>query len=694
MPVSVGTAYVDIKPDLSGFGRDLDAGVGKASSDAGEKAGGALSGGFKKAATAIGGYFAATEVAGFLKDSIGAASDLGESMSKVNVVFGDGAGRIQEFAKTAASSLGMSRQAALEATGTLGNLFSSMGLGKKETADLSTSMVSLASDLASFNNASPDETLLALRSGLLGEAEPLKRFGVNLNQARIEAEAFAIGLAKPAKNADLIAAARLKVEEATKSLTEAEKAHGAQSAEAVKARADLAKAEDGLAKSMEGSKVELTAAQKAQAAYSLIMKDTKLAQGDFARTSDGLANKQRILAAQFTDLKARIGGALMPAALGLASFLSDNLLPAFDKIGAVIGKVRDAFSFLFQDQESQGFAEVMDNILGNSGQFIDFFRTVGDAILSVANIFRGGSDSMGQAGAKLTGIFEQIKTLGASYFGALQAVFETFANVVSAIWDRFGGTIIEYFKGTWEFITEALRGVLETLSGIFDLIKAVLTGKWGEAWEALKKIFDGVWDTLFAYLRQIFTNVLPTVIGLAQAGISAAWSLLWNSLKTLFTDLWDGIWSAVTTAIGSIVGFIKELPGKMAEAGKGMWDFFFDTFKEAYNAVARFIRGLDFTLDVPDILPGPDEYTIGFPDLPLLGDGGVATRSGAAIVGERGAELLELPRGARVTPLERDLEPAAASAAPLIGEFNLNGSDLSAWDVADEIGWLMRTTGR
>lgn len=662
MPVSVGTAYVDIRPDMSGFGRELNSGVTDPARDTGRRAGGAMAGSFKKAAGAIGAAFAGVQVAGFLKDAVGAASDLEESISKVGVVFGDQAGTIEAFAKSSATNLGISRQAALEATGTLGNLFVAMGLGEEETADLSTSMVTLASDLASFNNASPEETLNALRSGLLGETEPLKRFGVNLNAARIEAEAFALGLAKPAKNAALIEEAGLKVEDATRAAAEAEREFGEDSDQAIKARAALAKAEESLAKATAGSKVELTAAQKAQAAYSLIMKDTETAQGDFARTSDGLANKQRILAAQFEDIKSRVGSALLPVVLRITTFLSDNLIPAFSRVGEVL-------------------------------------RPLGGVISEVASFFRGGTDSMGESGSKLQGTVAAISGAFSSAFEAIGAVISTFVTVATELWDRFGSTLIDYVTEAWASIQEIFRGAFNVLSGVFDLIKAIFTGKWGEAWEAIKQILDGAWDTIFGVIRGAVTNVIPTIFSLGKQALLAAFGLLWNGFKTVVDDAWDTIFEAVRTGLGKVTGFIEDLPGQFAEAGKGAWDWLWDTFKEIWNKVAGFIRDLDFTIDVPDILPGPDEYTIGFPDLPLLADGGRVTRSGLGIVGDAGPELLELPRGAQVAPLElaSHLEPPASRAeasGPLVGEINLNGSSVTATDVADELSWLMRTMGR
>ena len=195
------------------------------------------------------------------------ASDMEESINKVNVVFGESAGEIQSWAKTAATSLGMSSQQALEAAGTYGNLFRAMGLGLGPAADMSKAVVGLAADLASFNNASPEETLLALRSGLSGEMMPLKRFGVAMNDTTMKNMAMSMGLG------DNILA--------------------------------------------------LSEAEKVQVRYAVIMSQTSLAQGDFIRTSDGMANTTKILKARLVDVAAALGAKLLPLGLKLATLASD-----------------------------------------------------------------------------------------------------------------------------------------------------------------------------------------------------------------------------------------------------------------------------------------------------------------------------------------------------------------------------------
>lgn len=204
-------------------------------------------------------------VSGF-KTAIDAASNLNEQITKTGVVFGAGSKQVQEWSKTTANGIGIARDKALEAAGTFGNMLVPMGFAREKAAAMSISMVKLAADMASFNNASPEDTLLALRSGLAGESEPLRKFGVFLNDARVKQEALNLHLYSGKGNLD--------------------------------------------------------AAAKAAATYSIILKDTKDAQGDFSRTSGGLANQQRLLKAQLRDTEATIGTALMPAVLKVTSAMT------------------------------------------------------------------------------------------------------------------------------------------------------------------------------------------------------------------------------------------------------------------------------------------------------------------------------------------------------------------------------------
>ena len=223
-----------------------------------------------KIAKAIGSAFVVKQVIEFGKAAIGVASDLNEVQNVVDTTFGtDGAIKINEWARNAAESFGESELQAKQFTSTLGAMFKSMGVGQADMEEMSMSLAGLAGDMASFYNLDPTEAFEKLRSGISGETEPLKQLGINMSVANLEAFALSEGITT-----------------AYNSMTQAE---------------------------------------QATLRYQYIMSATADAQGDFANTSDSLANQQRILQLEIQTLAAEIGQDLMPIAQEILTIARDGI---------------------------------------------------------------------------------------------------------------------------------------------------------------------------------------------------------------------------------------------------------------------------------------------------------------------------------------------------------------------------------
>jgi hypothetical protein len=242
-------------------------------------------------------------------DAVKAASNLSETQSKVAVIFGESSVAIEKFAATAATKLGQSKQQALDAAATFATFGKSAGLAGDDLVGFSTELTTLSADLASFYNTSPEEAITAIGAALRGESEPIRKYGILLNDAALKQEAMNMGIYNGT---------------------------GA-----------------------------LTAQQKVLAAQAVIMKQTTDAQGDFERTSGGLANQQRILAAQFENVKTTIGTALLPVVLELVSAFNRNVLPAIVKVGDAIGQggLTGAISFI-KDLIQKFFTPVLAGLKG------------------------------------------------------------------------------------------------------------------------------------------------------------------------------------------------------------------------------------------------------------------------------------------------------------------------------------------
>ena len=197
----------------------------------------------------------AAGVAG-LKKSIDAASDYNEQVSKTETVFGKSSQAVKDWSETTTAAFGVSRREALSTASSFGALFAPLGIRGKEAARLSEQLTQYGADLASFYNTDVASALDALRSGVVGESEPLRKYGVLLTEGRVQQQAMADTGKKNAAS--------------------------------------------------------LTAQEKVLARVAIITKDTSQAQGDFARTNKNLANQTRQMKANWEDFSVTLGETVIP----------------------------------------------------------------------------------------------------------------------------------------------------------------------------------------------------------------------------------------------------------------------------------------------------------------------------------------------------------------------------------------------
>ena len=209
----------------------------------------------KKAAAALASIFAVKQIVDFGAKCVELGSDLAEVQNVVDVVFPHMSAQVDEFAKSAAASFGLSETMAKKYTGTFGAMAKAFGFSEEQAYDMSKTLTGLAGDVASFYNISQDEAYTKLKSVFTGETETLKDLGVVMTQSALDAYALANGYGKT-----------------TQAMSEAEK-------------------------------VALR--------YAFVQDKLAAAQGDFARTADGWANQVRVLKLNVESIMATIGQGLI-----------------------------------------------------------------------------------------------------------------------------------------------------------------------------------------------------------------------------------------------------------------------------------------------------------------------------------------------------------------------------------------------
>ena len=274
--LSVGKAFLQIVPDVSQLKSELTRQVDPAVSSSMKSLGSKMQG-IGLGMTA--GISAPLAILG--KKAFDAASALQDVSAAAEVTFGKATPQVMAFADESLQAFGITETAALDAATSFAALGKSAGLQGGELAGFSTKMVGLAGDLSSFRGTSVEEALTAIGSGLRGEAEPLRKFGVLLDDATLRTEAVRMGLIKTTDEA-------------------------------------------------------LTPQQKVLAAQSQIWKQTSDAQGDFVRTSDSAANSTKVMQGSMQEAMASLGEALLPVITQVAKVLS----PIIDAFSNLPGPVK------------------------------------------------------------------------------------------------------------------------------------------------------------------------------------------------------------------------------------------------------------------------------------------------------------------------------------------------------------------
>ena len=357
------------------------------------------------------------------------ASAYGEQVSRAAKTFGDEAvPQLEEFAKAAAETAGLSQTAATDAANTFAVFGRQLGLAGKDAVDFSTELVQLSGDFASFVDIDPAEAVRVFTSALSGEQEAIKRYGIDLSAAAVEQEALNMGLDK--------------------------------------------------------SSAELTNAEKVQARYNILLREGQLFAGDFADTSDSLANRQRALAAEFENAKVALGEGLLPLAEGAVGALQSvtdafgDLSPsAQSTVGTIAGvgvaltgaagvmsfaagqaiKLRDRFTTLGADG-SRSLNNLGKAARGVGAAFATWVIT--DAVFNAINEGAGYADEAANALNRLTIAINE---------GNDEDAFAAFADAVAAeqntlriqnLWQEFGAEV--------ELVGTGVKADVEQVQRAFD----------------------------------------------------------------------------------------------------------------------------------------------------------------------------------------------------------------------------------
>lgn len=557
-------AYVTLIPVAKGFKSALTKelnGVQGAGNVAGEKTGKGFSGGFGKAlgglAAIAGTALATIGVGKFFKESIIQASDLGESVNAVNVAFGDSAKGILEFGKTSAKELGVAQVDFNNAAVRFSAFAESISGAGNDTSQFIADITSRATDFASVYNVDVTEALQVFQSGLSGSAEPLKRFGINLLDSEVKAYAMANGIGDVGR--------------------------------------------------------ELTETEKVQARYGLLMESTAKVQGDFANTSDGLANSQRILQSTFKDLQAQVGENLTPVVATFVSALvplSEKIFPAIaDFVNTRIVPGLELFAKYFSDLVLIGttlggdnvIAKIFDDIRTAVTGFFDSF-SFGDIVTQISEfrmmIFNGILEALPAVVDALVAFLPKlvdffVNTMLPQLISNLQTVINELISLITRLLPGLVGSLIsmipDLIDAGIKLFTTLVDAVIEITPQLIDAIIYLLPEIVTTLLNMLPQLIDAAIQ-LFTAIVQAVPKILPpliiAIIDLLPVIIDTLIDMLPELIDAAF-QLFTGIVTALYDMWPDLIGAFGELLPKVITTILGFIPQFFQAGFEIISGLAR-----------------------------------------------------------------------------------------------------------
>lgn len=445
--------------------KDVDDGNGKLA-ESGTRAGGSLFGAIMKSAIVLKGL---DIVGDFLGGSITNASDLAETASKGQTIFGNYFGQIDKWTNRSAETLGLSKEAALASATSFGNMFTQLGFAGQQAADMSRAVVQTAADLGSFNNLDTADVSDRMAAAFRGEYDSLQALIPNINAARVEQEALAM-TGKTATS-------------------------------------------------------ELTAQEKAAAVLAIVQRDGAAAMGDYAKTADGAANTQKTLTASMEDQQAKLGTTLMPLWQGFLGFLTDTAIPVLSSIIDFIGQNAEWLGPLALALGVVTGAVWLFNIALNANPIMLVITGIAllvGALIWVATQTTFFQDVFRVAGEVVGNVFSFIGTVATwLYENVLAPIFGFVVGYVT-IWVNVFLWLAGIVSGVFQGIGAAFTWVW---SNVISPVVGWITGAIGSIGKAVETVFGGI----SGFIGDVFRNVvnvikgpINTVIGFLNQAIDGA----------------------------------------------------------------------------------------------------------------------------------------------------------------------------
>ena len=352
---------------------------------------------------------------------------------------------------------------------------------------------------------------------------------------------------------------------------------------------------------------------------------------------------------QLTELKSKTEG------LGIA--LGKKLIPLAEKLVTKIKGVVDKFSAM--DSSTQ---KTIIKIAGIAA-------AIGPALLVIGKLTTGVGKVIGVVGKfgmamKTAGGFVALITSPVGIAVGVIAALVAVGVLLYKNWDK----VKQGAKNAWGYVVKTFTGVgaksgavREALGGVIEQAKKL--------WSKIKSVGSGVGKVLGEHL--------PGIIEHFRKKFEMSFSIVAGIATGLFTGI-SGVVSGIMKVLGGIIDFISGVfTGNWKKVWQGVRDIFGGIFKTLgallktpLNAVIGLINGAinginKIGITIPKWVPkiGGQSFKPNIGTLAYLATGTDNWRGGAAVINEKGGELVDLPKGTRVYPHDESIKKAYKDGA-------------------------------
>lgn len=246
----------------------------------------------------------------------------------------------------------------------------------------------------------------------------------------------------------------------------------------------------------------------------------------------------------------------------------------FEKAGINADEVREKIFNAFEKVKTflvTAFEFIKTNALGFIEKIKEFFSVHGEEIKTIfAKIWKTVSDDFNNG-------IKQIVAVAKAIFGLLEA-----------FWKAWGSTIITFFVNTFNNLKQLFRGFMKAVEGVCQLIKAIITGDFKGAFEALLQIISGIFEMIMAVIQQML-NLIVTIITIGLGVLMSIWTAIWQAICDFFIGIWNGIVAVVTSIWAGITGAITGAINSIQTVIQTVLEAIFAYFSTIFTNISTFV---------------------------------------------------------------------------------------------------------